>query len=102
MNRLELVDYASITGVTNHICLLGVEKSLKYLKTKLFSIFDINIWLLLIFSLILLSIFNTKFKKNHNIVLSIINSFINHLEQLISKSGKMILLILVIIINDFV
>ena len=70
---------------------LGVEKTLNQYKFKLFSAFDTKVWLLLLISLITMSILNTKFNINHRTkFLTVIISFVNHLEVLIAKSGKII------------
>ena len=84
---MKTIDYLSVSECINWLTLLGVEKSLNHQKFEIFSIFDINIWLLLLISLIFLSIVNMKFSKQ-NAFLAIITSSINHLETLITKSGK--------------
>ena len=85
--RLKFIDYSSIIDCPNWISLLGMVKTTKYSNLKILSVFDMNIWLLLIMSLILLSIINTKMNRNSNLITTIVISLINHLECLISKSG---------------
>ena len=85
---METIDYLSASECINWLTLLGVEKSLNRQKFEIFSIFDIKIWLLLLTSLIFLSIFNIKFSNKQNYFLAIIISSINHIETLITKSGK--------------
>ena len=84
-----MVDYLSVSECINWLTLLGVEKPFNYKSFEIFSAFDINIWIYLLISLILLSIINFKFGKKHqNKYLSAITSLFNHLEALITKSGK--------------
>ena len=90
--RLKLIDYLSVNYCINWFSILGVKKPLDFHKTKIFSIFDLKSWLLLFFSLIILSILNTKYKRNQNVILTVIHSCFNHLEELISKSGKLIMI----------
>ena len=85
---MKTIDYLSVSECVNWLTLLGVEKSLNHQKFEIFSIFDIKIWLLLLISLIFLSIINMKFSNKQNSFLTIIISLINHLETLITKSGK--------------
>ena len=85
---MEKIDYLSVSECANWLTLLGVEKSLNRQKFEIFSIFDIKIWLLLLTSLIFLSIINMKFSNKQNSFLAIIISSINHIETLITKSGK--------------
>ena len=85
IERLEQIDYTSVTDSSNWVSLLGVEKTS---KVKIFAIFDMDIWLILLISLMLLSVLNTKFRQNQNTFLTLIISLINHTEELISKSGK--------------
>ena len=89
--RFKLIDYLSVNYCINWFSILGVEKPLNFHKTKILSIFDLTSWLLLFFSLIILSILNTKYKRNQNVILTIFHSWFNHLE-LISKSGKLIMI----------
>ena len=89
--RFKLIDYLSVNYCINWFSILGVEKPLNFKKTKILSIFDLTSWLLLLFSLIVLSILNTKYKRNQNVILTVIHSWFNHLE-LISKSGKLIMI----------
>ena len=88
---MRTIDYLSVCECVNWLTLLGVEKSLNHQKFEIFSIFDIKIWLLLLISLIFLSIINIKFSNKQNSFLTIIISLINHLETLITKSGKKLL-----------
>ena len=90
--RFKLIDYLSVNYCINWFSILGVEKPLNFKKTKILSIFDLTSWLLLLFSLIVLSILNTKYKRNQNVILTVIHSWFNHLEELISKSGKLIMI----------
>ena len=59
-----------------------------------------DIWLFLLISLMLLSVLNTKFRKNQNTFLTLIISLINHTEELISKSGKIFHISSRVIINN--
>ena len=88
VERLEQIDYSSVTDSSNWISLLGVEKTLSHQKFKIFTIFDMDIWLFLLISLMLLSVLDTKFRQDQNTFLTLIISLINHTEELISKSGK--------------
>ena len=85
---MEAIDYLSVSECVNWLTLLGVEKSLNHQKFEILSIFDIKIWLLLLISLIFLSIINMKFSNKQNSFLAIIISSINHIETLITRSGK--------------
>ena len=77
-----------MTDSPNSISLLGIERSLSDHKFKIFTIFDMNVWIFLLISLMLLSVLNIKFRKNQNTFLTLIISLINHMEGLLSKSGK--------------
>ena len=90
--RFELIDYLPVNYCINWFSILGVKKPLDFQKTKILSIFDPTTWLLLLFSLTVLSILNTKYKRNQNVILTVIHSWFNHLEELISKSGKLIMI----------
>ena len=98
--RLKSIDYLSVNYCINWFSILGVEKPLSFQKTKILSIFDLTSWLLLFFSLIVLSILNTKYKRNQNVVLTVIHSLLNHLEELISKSGKLIMIFLCLLFTE--
>ena len=74
IERLEQIDYTSVTDSSNWVSLLGVEKTLSHQKFKIFTIFDMDIWLFLLISLMLLSVLNTKFRKNQNTFLTLIIS----------------------------
>ena len=87
---MQTIDYASVTDSTHHLCLLGVEKPLNQNNYELPSIFDIEIWVLLLISIVLVTIFNTKYNRNQNSFMLLVKSFTNHLEILLSKSGKSI------------
>ena len=89
-SRLKRIDYSFISDCTNRVAFLGVEKTFNQYKFKLFSVFDTKVWLLLLISLIFMSILNTKFNNHRTKFSTVIISFINHLEVLISKSGKII------------
>lgn len=86
---MKKIDFLSVSYCMNWFSILGVEKHLNRHKFELFSIFDYRIWVSLLFSWILLSIINIKHKnKDENIFINLLVSWINHLEVLISKSGK--------------
>ena len=73
------------------ITLLAVNKPLNHSQFKIFSIFNTEVWLVILLSLILMSIFNTKFNtKKQYPILTFGISIINHFEQLVCKSGKQI------------
>ena len=87
---MKKIDFLSVSYCMNWFSILGVEKHINHHRFGLlFSMFDCRIWVLLLLSWILLSIINTKYKnKDQNIFITLIISWINHFEVLISKSGK--------------
>lgn len=87
-DRLQHIHYSPVTDCPNWVALLGVVETAKHPKFEIFSIFDSKTWLFLFLSLVLVVIFNIKFSKNQNLSITIVMSLINHLECLISKSGK--------------
>ena len=89
-HRLQVLHYSPVTDCPNRISLLGMTKTENHSNFKILSVFDINVWLVLMTSLVMLSIINTKFNKNSNSFIIILTSLINHLECLFSKSGKLL------------
>lgn len=71
IDTINKTNYSLISDCSNMITFLAVEKPLNHVKFKIFSIFNTQVWLLILLSLILTSIFNTKFnmKKQYPILI---------------------------------